>query len=308
MSIPPAAAHKIIAAVGIFVRGFAMGVADLIPGVSGGTVAFISGIYARLLAAVAVFSGAAVWRELLRLDIRAAFMRADGWFLLPLLIGILSAIAAFGGLLHYVLSHYAHLLLGFFFGMVLASAFAVAFRLRRLHIRHLFLAIVGGALAYLVVNAPVAGGFDGGLLFVFGGGAVAISAMLLPGISGSYLLLIMGLYETVLAAVGERDVVLLLVFAAGCGTGILLFARMLTWILNKWHDGVIAFLIGVMLGALPKIWPWKEHAEGAKIILQNNVAPSAFGGDAQVVAVLLLALMGALMVAVLHKMTKPAGK
>ena len=302
MSIPPPKTANRRAAFGIFVRGFAMGIADLIPGVSGGTVAFISGIYARLLAAVAVFSAVDVWRELLRFDIRAAFLRADGFFLLPLLVGVLSAIAIFGKLLHYLLGHHAHLLLGFFFGMVLASAFAVAFRLRHPRGYHLLLAVIGGALAYLVVSLSAAESFDGGLLSVFGGGAIAISAMLLPGISGSYLLLIMGLYETILAAVGERDIVLLLVFVAGCGTGILLFARLLTFVLHKWHDGVIAFLIGVMLGALPKIWPWKEYAEGAKIILQPNISPVAFGDNAQVIFVVLLAMAGAVMVMILHKM------
>lgn len=312
MSPEPAAAKPakrpaFAAAFGIFVRGFAMGIADLIPGVSGGTVAFISGIYARLLAAVAVFSGAGIWRDLLSFRIRAAFLRADGWFVLPLLTGILSAIALFGGLLHYLLGYHAHLVLGFFFGMVLASAFAVALRLRQPCPRHLLLAVIGGVFAYLVISIPAAGGFDGGLLFVFGGGAIAISAMLLPGISGSYLLLIMGLYETILAAVSERDVVVLLAFVGGCGAGILLFARALTWVLRKWHDAVVAFLIGVMIGALPKIWPWKEHAEGAKIILQKNVAPEDFGGDAQVIAVVVLALVGALMVAALHKMAKAGG-
>ena len=293
-----------LAACGIFVRGFAMGIADLIPGVSGGTIAFISGIYVRLLAAVAVFSGVEVWRELLRLRVRAAFLRADGLFLLPLLIGVLSAIAIFGGLLHYLLSHHAHLLLGFFFGMVLASAFAVAFRLRQPRSMHLLLAVGGAVLAFAVVSAPAVGSFGDNLFFVFGGGAVAISAMLLPGISGSYLLLIMGLYETILAAVREREVILLLIFSAGCGTGILLFARLLSFILRRWHDGVVAFLIGIMLGALPKIWPWKEHAEGAKVILQDNVAPAAFDGDAQLFAVLLLALCGALLVWGLHLLAK----
>ena len=305
--MPDAAEHPAVTpkmAGGIFARGFAMGVADLIPGVSGGTVAFISGVYARLLAAVSVFSGADIWREVLRFNIAAAWKRADGFFLAPLLAGVLSAIALFGGLLHYLLSHHAHLVLGFFFGMVAASAVAVALRLHYPRARHFVLALVGGVLAFAVVSLPPSGGFDGGLPFVFGGGAIAISAMLLPGISGSYLLLIMGLYETVLAAVRERDIVLLLVFVCGCVAGLLLFARALNYVLRRWHDGVVSFLIGVMLGALPKIWPWKEHAEGAKIILQKNVAPAMFAGDAQIMFTALLAAAGALIVWALHLMSK----
>ncbi len=291
------------AAAGIFARGFAMGAADLIPGVSGGTVAFISGIYARLLAAISVFSGAEIWRELLRGAIAPAWRRADGFFLAPLLAGILSAIVLLGGLLHYLLRHHAHLLLGFFFGMVVASAAAVALRLLRPRFLHLTLAFAGGAIAFAVVTVPPLGGGEPGMLFVFSGGAVAISAMLLPGISGSYLLLILGLYEKILSALHERDILLLLVFAAGCGAGLLAFARILTRILRRWHDGVISFLIGVMLGALPKLWPWKTAGE-EKTILRANVLPGDFSGDAQILFTAILALAGAGIVFLLHSISR----
>ena len=282
-----------------------MGAADLIPGVSGGTIAFITGIYERLLGSVALFSSPVVWRELLHFQVAAAWRRADGTFLALLLAGIATAVILLGGLLHDLLANHAHLLLGFFFGLVLASAFAVGRELKKPTVRHLA-AGMGGFLAALVMVSYFSG-FSvsaAGLPGVFVGGAVAICAMLLPGISGSYILLVIGLYGDILSAVHERDTLLLAVFAAGCGFGVLSFARLLSKMLSCWRNAVVSFLIGVMLGASPKLWPWKESAEGEKIILQANVMPADFAGDAQVLAVLLLSFVGAALVLALSAVAR----
>ena len=282
-----------------------MGVADLIPGVSGGTIAFIAGIYERLLAAIATFSSFSVWRELLRFQIAAAWRRSDGNFLACLLAGIATAVVLFGSLLHELLSNNAHLLLGFFFGLVLASAFVVGRELQKPSLRHVIFGLAGFLLALAVVSySPVVLVAELGLAGVFIGGAIAICAMLLPGISGSYILLIIGLYTDILNAIHERDIMLLAVFAAGCGFGVLSFSRLLLKILSCWRETVVFFLIGVMLGASPKLWPWKEAAEGERIILQANVMPADFAGDAQVWAVLLLAVLGAAAVLALSAMAR----
>ena len=283
----------------VYIRGFCMGVADLIPGVSGGTIAFITGIYGRLLAAISAFSTPLLWRKLWRRKIAEAWRLADGGFLLVLAAGILSAVLILGDVLHYLLREQAHLLLAFFCGLVLMSAFFVARQMHAPSWRHLGWGIVGGVLALWLVTQSWST-MTPSLFNLFAGGAVAICAMLLPGISGSYILLVMGLYGAVITALHEREIILLLVFAAGCGTGLLLFARLLSYLISRWHDIMIAFLCGVMLGALPKLWPWKEQAAGLKIILQPNVLPSAFVGEPQILAALALALVGGGLVLVLQ--------
>ncbi|MBE8158794.1 MAG: DUF368 domain-containing protein, partial [Betaproteobacteria bacterium] len=268
---------------GIFARGVCMGAADLVPGVSGGTVAFITGIYGRLLVAVGAFSSPPLFADVLRLDFASAWRRCDGGFLLALAAGILSAVALLGNLLHKLLDEHAHLLLAFFCGLVAASAAAAARRLQNPSPRHIAAAFCGAALALAAVLAPPVV-VEPSPPVIFLGGAVAICAMLLPGISGSYILLILGLYAHILDAVRNLQFLTLFIFAAGCAAGMLAFARLLSFMLRRWHDGMISFLTGVMLGALPKLWPWKEKAEGAKIILQPNVWPDGFLGDPQIFA------------------------
>ncbi|MDM5147731.1 DUF368 domain-containing protein [Candidatus Persebacteraceae bacterium Df01] len=287
--------------IGIFLRGICMGAADLVPGVSGGTVAFITGIYQRLLAAISAFSSAALWRELLRFNISGTWQLADGKFLLALGAGILSAVVLFNRLLHYLLSEHTHLLLAFFCGLVLASAKLVARELHAPTARHWAIGIVGAVFTLMTITQLPAGSMTPTLPTLFIGGAVAICAMLLPGISGSYILLIAGLYGAVINAIHEREIIALLIFAIGCGCGLLLFSRLLSYLLHRWHDAIVSLLIGVMLGALPKLWPWKAHADGMKIILQPNVLPTVYESDPQIWAALALASLGAMLVLALQK-------
>lgn len=276
-----------------------MGAADLVPGVSGGTVAFIAGIYDRLLAAVAAFSSAEMFRDAFALRFAAAWRRGDCGFLAALGAGIVCAIFSLGGVLHRLLETRAHLLLAFFCGLVAAAAAAAAGRMRAPASRHLAVFAGGAILGLAAATLPSPEFAPSGAAFFFGG-AIAVCAMLLPGISGSYILLVAGLYAPVIAALHSREWTTLFIFTAGCVCGLLAFARVLNFLLRRFHDGMLALLIGVMLGATPKLWPWKEQGAGIKIILQANVMPAAFAGDAQIGAAVLLAACGALLVFVLH--------
>ncbi|MGU9951498.1 MAG: DUF368 domain-containing protein [Gammaproteobacteria bacterium WSBS_2016_MAG_OTU1] len=285
---------------GIFVRGFCMGTADIIPGVSGGTIAFISGIYMRLLNAIGMFVSPLLIGDLLRLQISSAWRRADCGFLMVLFSGILCAVFSLSKVLHYLLLHHTHLLLAFFCGLVLAAAFFVARQIAAPKPKHLIIGFVGALCGLAVVFYPAAE-ITPSLPVFFFGGAIAICAMLLPGISGSYILLILGLYGEVLNAVHERQILTLVVFAAGCGCGLLSFARLLSFLMKRIGDSMTAFLIGVMLGAMPKLWPWKESG-GEKIILQPNVLPADFAGDAQVFWAILLLILGGILTAAVATM------
>ena len=300
--------NNLASAVGVFARGVCMGVADLVPGVSGGTIAFVTGIYDRLLAAVGLWSRPLPWNLLIRGKIPELWRVADGAFVLALLVGIVSAALAFSGLLHNLLETKLHLLLGFFLGLVLASAAAVALRMHSPKWAHLPVFAAGVALGAAILTLSPAEDFSPDRLTLFFCGAAAICAMILPGISGSYILLILGAYPAVIAALKERDILTLIVFAAGCGLGLLLFARLLTWLLRKYRDGMTAALAGIMLGAAPKLWPWKESAAGAKAILLPGVLPSQFPGDAQIAVVALLAILGALAVFAIDGAARMRGK
>ena len=299
---------KLAFAAGIFARGACMGVADLVPGVSGGTIAFVSGIYDRLLAAVGAWSRPQPWKLLMRGKIPDLWRHADGVFVASLLAGIICAALALSGVLHNLLETRLHLLLGFFLGLVLASAAAVALRMRSPEWTHLPLFLFGAALGAAVLTLSPSGDFSPDLLALFFCGAAAICAMILPGISGSYILLILGAYPTVIAALKERDILTLSVFAAGCGLGLLLFARVLTFLLRRHRDGMTATLVGVMLGAAPKLWPWKESAAGAKAILFPNVSPSDFSGDPQIALTATLGISGALLVFAIDALSRTRTK
>ena len=289
--------ERIRTLVPVLVKGFCMGVADLVPGVSGGTIAFISGIYPRLMRALAAMSTPETLRLVFRLRVREVATAIDMPFLATLAVGILTAIALLAGILHTLLEERAHLLFGFFFGLVAASAIAVTIKISRFKAYHVALLAAGAALAYAVASAPAIAVDDIGAVALFASGAIAICAMILPGISGSFILLLLGVYPHILKAASEVDPVLL-AFAAGCGIGLLSFARLLNHLMVRHHDSAVATLVGVMLGGLYKLWPWKESAEGSKIILQDNVMPQDFAvsSDPQVALVVLLAVGGAALV------------
>ena len=240
---------------GIYVRGLCMCTADLVPGVSGGTLALITGIYERLIAAIASIDLAAI-RLLLRGRIGEAWRHVDGTFLAVLLAGILSAIFALAHLIDYLLMNQAVLIWAFFTGLVFASALSLLAMVRPRSVGGWLALLIGVALALLLGQLREAPLPAEGLVLVLGG-FIAISAMMLPGISGSFLLLMLGLYQPTLQAVKSLDVGYLLLFMLGAAAGFAVFSRLIRYLLKHYHNHTLLFLIGLLLGSLQATWPWK---------------------------------------------------
>lgn len=288
----------------LFAKGIAMGAADVVPGVSGGTVAFISGIYDELLRSIASVPEALL--QLLRGRIVKAWQMANATFLLVLLSGILTSVFSLARLITWLLAEHPIPVWSFFFGLILVSSHLVAREITRWNWTRLVSFVLGVAFAWwITVASPVQWGSDP--LSLFMAGTIAICAMILPGISGSFLLVLMGLYAVVLGAVKTLDIGVLAVFAAGCLVGILSFSRLLSWLLARWRDLTLAFLVGLMLGSLNKVWPWKQtltwrtdsHGQQTPL-LQDNLLPVQFaqlnGQDAQLWLAILLAIGGVVLV------------
>lgn len=284
----------------LYAKGLAMGAADVVPGVSGGTIAFISGIYDELLRSIARVPEATL--SLLRGRIRDAWQMANATFLLVLLCGIMTSILSFARLITYLMAQHPIPLWSFFFGLILVSTYVVGREIGRWNWTRVLSFALGLAFAYwITVAAPMQWGSDLPALFL--AGAIAICAMILPGISGSFILLLLGLYSVVLGAVKELDLLVLAVFASGCLVGILSFARLLSWLLSRWPDLSLAFLTGLMLGSLNKVWPWKEvvswrlDSKGEQVpLLESNLLPGQFadisGQDPQLLLAVVLAVGG----------------
>lgn len=265
----------------IYFKGMAMGAADVVPGVSGGTIALIVGVYERLLKALgACTPDKLLW--LMRGRIGETWRAIDGTFLLSLLAGILTSIAAFANLLGYLLEEHGELTWSFFFGLILVSVYIVGREVHRWNIWTLLLLALGSGFAYMItVAAPVQ--WSSAPLFIFLAGAIAICAMILPGISGSFVLVLLGLYATILGAVRSFDLTMLLIFAAGCAVGMLSFARLVSWLLEQARSATMAVATGLLIGSLNKVWPWKqtiswrENSQGVmEPLLQDNVLPATY--------------------------------
>ena len=288
----------------LYAKGMAMGAADVVPGVSGGTIAFISGIYDELLRSIASIPEALML--LLRGRIKDAWQMANATFLLVLFSGIVTSILTLARVITYLLHHHPIPVWSFFFGLILVSTYLVGREIGRWNWSRGGSFVLGLALAYwITVAAPMQWGSDLPTLFL--AGAIAICAMILPGISGSFILLLLGLYSVVLGAVKDLNLLVLAVFASGCLVGMLSFARLLSWLLSRWRDLSLAFLCGLMLGSLNKVWPWKEtltwrvDSKGEQVpLLQNNLLPGQFadisGQHPQLLFAVVLAIGGIVLV------------
>lgn len=264
-----------------------MGAADVVPGVSGGTMAFILGIYEELIQAIHSVDLVFI-RRILTLRWREAFADFPWRFLLALALGILTAIITLASFLDFALGHYPTLIYAFFFGLVLASAFVVRSRVARWTLPVLLATLLGTVVGYSIVGlVPVETPNDWWFLFL--SGAIAINAMILPGISGAFVLLLLGKYQYVLQAVINRDVVSILIVLAGAAVGLMSFVRLLRWMFTRYHDLTVAVLIGLILGALRKVWPWKETVNLHGVLLENNVIPASFTNEV-FIAILLMVL------------------
>lgn len=282
-----------------------MGAADIVPGVSGGTIAFISGIYFRLLEAINAVPGAVIG-YLFRGDLKGFWGRCDGTFLISLLVGILVSIATLASIISYGLETYPVLIWSFFFGLIVASVWHVGRQVRELSPVLLGPLLAGIAFAWWVTTLPAGQVDPSGLVFL-GAGALAICAMILPGISGSFILVIIGMYAPVLDAIRNLEAGFLMLFASGCLIGLLSVARLITWAFHRFHDPVLALLTGFMIGALNKVWPWKEtvswrtNSSGELVPLNEvSVTPGYYaeltGLDSQWPVALSVAILGFAMV------------
>jgi len=265
----------------IFFKGMAMGAADVVPGVSGGTIALIAGVYERLLAAISACTpDKLLW--LVRGRVREAWQAIDGTFLVSLLAGILTSIAAFANLIGYLLEAHPGLIWSFFFGLILVSVYVVGREVRRWNVWMLLLTALGAGFAYMIT---VAGPLQWSVtpLMIFLAGSIAICAMILPGISGSFVLVLLGLYATILGAVRSFDLALLAVFALGCVVGLLSFSRLVSWLLLRARNATMAVATGLLIGSLNKVWPWKQTLswrENSKGLMepmqQSNLLPGNY--------------------------------
>ncbi len=286
---------------GVAAVGVAMGAADVVPGVSGGTMAFIFGVYAPLLQSIKSFDLALI-RLVLRGRFADAFRHVNGGFLLPLAIGLGTALLSLAHLISWLLDNHPIPLFAFFFGLVLASIVAVSGHVRWTPALALT-GVIGAVVAYQIVRlVPLNMPNDPLTLFLCA--SVAIMAMILPGISGSFILFILGQYKFVLDAVKSFDIVALIPFAAGAAFGLLAFVRVLLWLLRRYHQQTVTVLVGFMIGSLWKIWPFRETLEtvldpkGHIVPLRERLVLPDFGSGLFGLS-LALALFGLVLISVL---------
>lgn len=282
----------------LFLKGIAMGAADVVPGVSGGTIAFVTGIYTELLDSIKNINLQAL-KTLFNDGPRAFWQSINGTFLLVLGSGILLALLSLARGIHYLLMNYPVWLWAFFFGLILASCWHIGKEIRRWGLAQLALLALGAIIAGFISTASPTSVTPTPLIILLAG-SIAICAMILPGISGSFILLLMGLYEPVLGAVRQLDIQLLGTFAVGAAIGLMAFSRLLSWLLHHYKDAMFALLTGFMAGSLLKVWPWKEtlstrlNSHGAEVpFIQSNILPDS---GLSLLLALGLMLAGALLV------------
>lgn len=288
----------------LFIKGMAMGAADLVPGISGGTVALITGIYEELLYSLKSINTHAA-RTLFSDGIPACWKHINGHFLLPVTCGILVSIFCFSSLIHYLLTEYTVPSWSFFFGLIAVSFFSLFRKTKCINIAYFITLILGTAIAWIITSASPITIESPSLLTFFGAGALAICAMILPGLSGSFILLLLGLYTPVLQAVMQLNISVIVIFSLGCICGLLCFSHLLNWLLTRHHTLMLGLLSGLMLGALNKVWPWKETAGE---LIQKNISPWAYAstvGLSQLCITLSAMIAGVILILLLEKKFKP---
>ncbi len=239
----------------LYLRGIAMGAADVVPGVSGGTIAFITGIYEELINSIKSFNLQTV-KLLFGGKIKEFWKAINGTFLLILFAGIATSILSLAKLIKFGLETYPQFIWSFFFGLIIASAILVAREITTWNYKSILSLVLGTVAAAVITNITPATTPEA-YWFVFFSGALAICAMILPGISGAFILLLLGKYAFVLDAVNNRDLTIIAIFGAGAAVGIISFSNLLSWLLKKFRDNTIAVLSGFMIGSLGVVWPWK---------------------------------------------------
>ena len=307
-------------------RGMAMGMAEVVPGVSGGTIAFITGIYERLISDIKTLSKIPIhiWRKQ---GFNAFWSFIDGTFLVTLLSGMVGGILIGVLGITYLLEQVPSIVWGFFFGLIIASAIYIAGKIKGFGIYEILLLIAGTCIAYYITIVSPAHGSDG-LVFVFLSGMVAVCALILPGISGSFILLLLGMYTIILHSAKDLlsnfntdSLTLIVVFVLGCISGLALFANILDFLFKKFHNPTLALLTGFMIGSLNRIWPWRNPVlwlekdsgeyvtilppgsdlETFHIVKEMNVLPANYEGKPLLFAVVLAFILGLLIVWLLDR-------
>ena len=309
-------------------KGAAMGIAEVIPGVSGGTIAFITGIYETLINSIKAI-GPGLFTTFKKEGFSGVWEEVNGAFLVNLAIGMITGIVVgvFG--VTHILENYPVLLWAFFFGLIIASAIYIGRQVNKWGLVQIASLIAGIAIAYYITIAAPSEG-NTALWFVFLSGAIAISALILPGISGSFILLLMGMYTIILQTVrgvlndfNTEGLILMGVFSMGCLIGLMTFSRVLSWTFKNYHNATMAALTGFMIGSLNKIWPWRKAIKGLdedgnivmieqgmevkKILQEVNLSPSSFAeqvGEPYLLFAIGLMIIGFASVFVMEKMSK----
>jgi len=285
-----------------------MGAADVVPGVSGGTIAFISGIYEELIDSINKVN-LGTFKILKKEGIAAAWISINGNFLLSLVLGIGLSVLSLARLIRHFLETQPILIWSFFFGLVLASIIYVGMKIQRWNIGTILLLVLGAFIGYIITTLTPHTA-EATYPYVFLSGALAICAMILPGISGGFILLLMGMYKPVLDALHDKNIGLIITLMAGAVIGLLSFSRLLKWLFDHYENLTLAILTGFIVGSLNKIWPWKEVLESEmingklKILDEKSIMPYSYTNDPQLGMAIVMALIGFLFIVLLERLAK----
>ncbi|MDO4763903.1 MAG: DUF368 domain-containing protein [Flavobacteriaceae bacterium] len=285
----------------ISLKGMAMGAADVVPGVSGGTIAFISGIYQELIESINKVNLEAF--KILRTEgVKSAWKYVNGNFFLALFLGIGISILSLAKGIKYLLETQPIGVWSFFFGLMLSSIFFLWKDIKRWDFSAIMAFVLAIFTAYYITIIPPMSS-NQGLLFLFFAGALAVCAMILPGISGAFILVLLGAYHTVLSAIDTFDVKIIMAIGLGALVGLLSFAKILKWLFENKKNTTMAGLTGFIIGSLNKVWPWKQvldkeiDAHGKEIILlEKSILPTSFEGESQIFLAIILAIIGFLLI------------
>lgn len=282
----------------VLLKGVAMGAADVVPGVSGGTIAFISGIYEELLNAISAIN-MRLFSVFKKDGFAAVWKKVNGNFLIALLSGIAISVVSLAKGISWLLEEHPILVWSFFFGLVLASILFIGKQITTWSIATLIALVVSVILAYYITTLEPLISESTSSIFMFLAGALAICAMILPGISGAFILVLLGAYKPVLEAIHSRDFKTIALVGLGAIVGLLTFSKLLKWLFDHHKNLTLAALTGFVIGSLNKIWPWKEtltwrlNSHGVKVPFnEQSVLPSQFHGDAQFLTAIFLAVIG----------------
>jgi putative membrane protein len=260
----------------LFVKGMLMGIAEIIPGVSGGTLAFITGIYTELVDSIKSVNLGSL-KLLFKFQFKKFWKQINGNFLFTLFIGMISSILILSRFIIFLLDNHHFKIWGFFFGLILSSAFIIFKSISKLNTKsYVFLSLGFVISGYISLVAPSS--TPNTYFFIFISGAIAISAMILPGISGSFILVFLSKYEFILSSLNSLEINVLTVFLAGCVTGLVTFSRLLSYLFKNYYDSVVSILVGFLMGSLIKIWPFYqiiEFNQNSEPLYTNPVLPNS---------------------------------